>query len=203
MMLTQQGMVFGTPEFMSPEQTQGDTLDRRSDIYSLGLIFYELITGKLPFDATKPVDIMRAHVQQEPLPLTGRAAGRSFSDALEQVVRKALAKKRDDRYATALDFADALKGCLGSNPGAGPAGSAGPAAPVASGAGGTAPAGSTAVGRNAPSAAVSAPPAVHVAHGMTEPPTIPRTKAPLLAIAFGVGLLLLVIGVWVGSSLGR
>ena len=112
MMLTQQGMVFGTPEFMSPEQTQGEQLDRRSDIYSLGLILYELLTGKLPFDAEKPIDIMRAHVQDPPIPLNERVPGKRFSPELEAVIAKALAKKRDDRYETAVDFAQALRGCL-------------------------------------------------------------------------------------------
>ena len=83
MMLTQQGMVFGTPEFMSPEQAQGKPLDGRSDIYSLGVILYELLTGKLPFDAEKPMDIMRAHVQDTAIPLNQRVPGKRFSADLE------------------------------------------------------------------------------------------------------------------------
>ena len=59
--LTQEGMVFGTPEFMSPEQAKGKTLDGRSDIYSLGVILYEMVTGKLPFDARNPTDYIRHH----------------------------------------------------------------------------------------------------------------------------------------------
>ena len=77
MMLTQEGMVFGTPEFMSPEQAQGEPLDHRSDIYSLALILYELITGKLPFDAKTPLDIMKAHVRDAPIPLSQRVPGQA------------------------------------------------------------------------------------------------------------------------------
>jgi len=112
MMFTQQGMVFGTPEFMSPEQAQGEELDRRSDIYSLALILYELMTGQLPFDAKTPLDMMKAHVKDPPIPLSQRVPGLKFSPELEATIAKALAKKPDDRYATAADFAEALRGCL-------------------------------------------------------------------------------------------
>jgi len=113
MMLTQQGMVFGTPEFMSPEQTQGETLDRRSDIYSLGLILYELLTGKLPFKAKKPLDIMKAHVKVAPMTLAERLPGSDFSEELEAVVAKSLEKKPAGRYSTATEFAEALQACIG------------------------------------------------------------------------------------------
>jgi len=189
MMLTQQGMVFGTPEFMSPEQTQGDTLDRRSDIYSLGLILYELLTGKLPFDATKPIDIMRAHVQEPPLPLNGRVPGRSFSQLLCDTIGKALEKKRDNRYATALDFADALKRCLSNAPV-----SARPTAPVAA----TAP--------TAPQQSIdtsSGPVALKRWTEGTEPPTVPVSKGPMIALAVGAALLVLAVGVWLGSLMGQ
>lgn len=112
MMFTQQGMVFGTPEFMSPEQAQGEALDHRSDIYSLALILYELITGKLPFDAKTPLDIMKAHVREAPIPLSQRISGKPFWPELERVMNKALAKQPEDRYETAAKFGEALLGCL-------------------------------------------------------------------------------------------
>jgi serine/threonine-protein kinase len=112
MMFTQQGMVFGTPEFMSPEQAQGEPLDQRSDIYSLALILYELITGKLPFDAKTPLDMMKAHVRDAPILLSQRLPSKSFWPELEAVICKALAKKPDDRYASAAEFGEALRLCL-------------------------------------------------------------------------------------------
>jgi serine/threonine protein kinase len=112
MMFTQQGMVFGTPEFMSPEQAQGEPLDHRSDIYSLALILYELITGKLPFDAKTPLDIMKAHVREAPIPLSQRVSGKPFWPELEVVMNTALAKQPSDRYETAAQFGEALLKCL-------------------------------------------------------------------------------------------
>ncbi len=112
MILTQEGMVFGTPEFMSPEQAQGKILDARSDIYSLAVILYELVTGKLPFDAKTPMDYVTLHVQATPLPIATRALGRTFPPALQGVLDKAMAKRPDDRYASSADFAAALRSVL-------------------------------------------------------------------------------------------
>jgi serine/threonine protein kinase len=116
MMFTQQGMVFGTPEFMSPEQAQGEALDQRSDIYSLALILYELITGKLPFDAKTPLDIMKAHVRDPPIALSQRVPDKPFWPELDAVMAKALAKTPDERYATAEEFGEALRTCLPTPP---------------------------------------------------------------------------------------
>ena len=79
--LTQEGMVFGTPEFMSPEQAQGKTLTPASDIYSLATILYEVLTGKLPFDAKSAMDYIQLHVMAKPIPLSERVPGRTFPAA--------------------------------------------------------------------------------------------------------------------------
>ncbi len=107
-MLTQEGMVFGTPEFMSPEQAQGKKLDARSDIYSLATILYEVLTGKLPYDAKTPMEYIQLHVTKPPIPLDERVPGKRFPAGLSDVIMKALQKKPDDRYLTAQEFAEAL-----------------------------------------------------------------------------------------------
>jgi serine/threonine protein kinase len=76
--LTQEGMVFGTPEFMSPEQAQGKTLTPASDIYSLAVILYEVLTGKLPFEAKSAMDYIQLHVMAKAHPLNQRVPGRTF-----------------------------------------------------------------------------------------------------------------------------
>ena len=119
MVLTQQGMVFGTPEFMSPEQAHGKTLDARSDIYSLGIILYELLTGKLPFDAKQPIEYIQLHVNATPIPLSERRPGTTFPPGLEEVLMAALAKKPEERYASAAEFAAALDSVLQAEAGEG------------------------------------------------------------------------------------
>lgn len=112
LILTQEGMVFGTPEFMSPEQARGQQLDARSDIYSLGCILYEMLTGKLPFDAAQPMDYLALQIRGTPIPLGERVPGLVFPPGLEAVVMKTIEKDPDKRYASAADFAHALKACL-------------------------------------------------------------------------------------------
>lgn len=109
MILTQEGMVFGTPEFMSPEQARGSTLDARSDIYSLACILYEALTGKLPFIAKTPMEYVGKHVTAAPIPLSDRVEGRTFPEGLGKVIEKALAKNPADRFQTAIELAEALE----------------------------------------------------------------------------------------------
>jgi serine/threonine-protein kinase len=116
--LTQEGMVFGTPEFMSPEQAQGKTLDARSDIYSLAVILYEAITGKLPFEAKTPMEYIQKHVVAPPIPLSERAPERSFPPGLWETLRQAMAKAPEDRFQSAIEFAVALRPYAGTQAGA-------------------------------------------------------------------------------------
>jgi eukaryotic-like serine/threonine-protein kinase len=111
--LTQEGMVFGTPEFMSPEQAQGKTLDARSDLYSLATILYEVLTGKLPFVAKTPMEYIQKHVMEPIIPLNQRVPERQFPRELEEVLTKALQKDPDLRFQTAADFAGALAAVIG------------------------------------------------------------------------------------------
>jgi serine/threonine-protein kinase len=110
--LTQEGMVFGTPEFMSPEQAQGKTLAPASDVYSLAVILYEVLTGKLPFEAKSAMDYIQMHVTGKPIPLNQRVPGMAFPVLLEQVMDRALAKREQDRFASAADFALAMQAVL-------------------------------------------------------------------------------------------
>ena len=105
-------MVFGTPEFMSPEQAQGKTLTPASDIYSLATILYEVLTGKLPFDAKSAMDYIQLHVTGKPIPLNQRVPGKTFPTLLDQIVDRALAKRPEDRYEAASDFGLALQHVL-------------------------------------------------------------------------------------------
>ena len=107
--LTQEGMVFGTPEFMSPEQAQGKTLDARSDIYSLAVILYEVLTGKLPFTARTPMEYIQKHVTDPIIQLSERVPDRKFAKGLDEVLAKALQKQPDKRFQSAGEFAEALR----------------------------------------------------------------------------------------------
>ncbi|MEM9192776.1 MAG: serine/threonine-protein kinase [Myxococcota bacterium] len=109
LILTQEGMVFGTPEFMSPEQARGEKLDGRSDIYSLGVILYELMTGKLPFDAKQPMDYINMHINEPPMPLSRRSPMREFPPGLQETLDRALGKKPEDRFESAAAFGQALR----------------------------------------------------------------------------------------------
>ena len=109
--LTQEGMVFGTPEFMSPEQAQGRVLTAGSDIYSLAVILYEVLTTKLPFEAKTAMDYIQAHVTAKPIPIAERT-GKEFPPLLWPVIARALAKEPEERFASAADFATAMQAVL-------------------------------------------------------------------------------------------
>ncbi|MGM0558938.1 MAG: serine/threonine protein kinase, partial [Myxococcota bacterium] len=105
--LTQAGIVYGTPEYLSPEQAQALELDQRTDIYSLGCMLYELITGRVPFSAESPVQILTKHVFEDPPPPSKVAPGK-VAPTMEKIILKAMAKDQDDRFNNALEMFDAL-----------------------------------------------------------------------------------------------
>jgi serine/threonine protein kinase len=102
---TASGGMVGTPAYMAPEQGLGDAGDERSDIYSLGVILYQLITGRLPYDADTPLAIILKHVNSE-LPPPSKFA--DIPEDLERIVCRALEKEPEDRYQTAIAFAQDL-----------------------------------------------------------------------------------------------
>ena len=106
--LTAHNMVFGTPEYMAPEQARGDELDARCDVYAVGVMLYELLTGNVPFTGNTPLNVLTAQLTQEPDKPRTRAPDRAITPALEAVVMHALTKDPSDRYATAQALALAI-----------------------------------------------------------------------------------------------
>src|SRR5690554_5104343 len=107
--LTQAGIVYGTPQYVSPEQAQAKPLDRRTDIYSLGCILFELITGRTPFQDKTPIGILTKHVF-EPAPRPSEVASGPVAPTMEALILKALAKDPNDRFDDAMEMFQALVG---------------------------------------------------------------------------------------------
>jgi eukaryotic-like serine/threonine-protein kinase len=112
--LTQTGSAMGTPAYMSPEQWQGLPLDNRSDLYALGIIAYEMLTGELPFKGDTPYSMMHKHTN-EPPPLVRKSRAEIPQD-MEMVLNKALAKDRAYRFGSAGEFAAAFRAALTNQP---------------------------------------------------------------------------------------
>jgi serine/threonine-protein kinase len=113
--LTQQGAVAGTPRYMSPEQAMGLDVDARTDIYALGLVFFELLTGKQPFDGGSVTEIMQKQVSQ-PMPRLAEVMAELDLPAIDAVIQKATAKKRVERYTDMEAFAADLSNALPTLP---------------------------------------------------------------------------------------
>ena len=108
--LTQQGMVLGTPPYMSPEQFTGRPIDARSDIYSLAVMSYEMLTGKLPFQADTAWEWATQHMTQPPIPIESMAEGMRAPEPMRAAIRRALEKSPDARFQTVKEFNDAFTG---------------------------------------------------------------------------------------------
>ncbi len=106
--LTKTGMIFGTPEYMSPEQAGGKELDHRVDIYALGVILYEMVTGRVPFVGDSFMGILTQHMFETPLPLRKVNPQVEVSSELDAVIFRALAKDPDERYQTMEELAEAI-----------------------------------------------------------------------------------------------
>jgi serine/threonine-protein kinase len=185
--LTQEGMVFGTPEFMSPEQAQGKSLTPGSDIYSLAVILYEVLTGKLPFDAKNAMDFIQLHVTTKPKPINERVPGKTFPPLLWAVIAKALEKRSEDRYESAAEFAHALQAVLNGHTEVPPFG--GGASPKALPSAGALASLAPAVTAPAPSAvAIPAPP-----HS-SPLPQMPASSSPPLGLLVGIAVAFLIVG---------
>jgi eukaryotic-like serine/threonine-protein kinase len=115
--MTETGSIMGTAQYLSPEQAQGHPVDARADLYSIGVVLYELLTGRVPFDAESAVTIALKQVSEEPVPPSHYNA--AVSDQLEDVVMRALQKDPANRFANADEFIVALEQARGIPPGTG------------------------------------------------------------------------------------
>ncbi|MFF1293116.1 MULTISPECIES: protein kinase [unclassified Streptomyces] len=97
--MTQTGMVVGTPQYLSPEQALGRGVDARSDLYSVGIMLFQLVTGRLPFDADSPLAIAYAHVQEEPV--AASQINRALPPAVDALIARALKKNPNERFPSA------------------------------------------------------------------------------------------------------
>ncbi len=113
--LTRAGEVLGTPHYMSPEQCEGDNVDHRTDIYALGVLMYEMVTGHVPHDADTMMGILTKQMYEDPIPPKVRVP--QVSDQLEQLIMRCLEKKPEQRYQTMHEIEDDLRRvCEGQQP---------------------------------------------------------------------------------------
>src|SRR5204863_2174640 len=104
---TDPGAVMGTPQYMSPEQARGQKVDARTDIFSLGVVLYEMIAGRSPFGGVNALEVIGEILKSEPQPL--KSHGAELPSELQRIVSKMLRKNRDERYQTARDLLNDLK----------------------------------------------------------------------------------------------
>jgi eukaryotic-like serine/threonine-protein kinase len=104
--MTRDGTIVGTLAYMAPEQLRAEDVDARTDLYSLAIVFYEMLSGAVPFSAASDYDLMRAQINTQPERLSHRVAG--VDPPIEKALMRALSKKSSDRFASVAEFRDAL-----------------------------------------------------------------------------------------------
>ena len=192
--LTQVGTVLGTPSYMSPEQILGHPVDGRSDLFSAGVILYQLLTGERPF-AGSAATTMQKVLKEDPLPPS--TLNVQVLPMMDAVVRKAMAKRADDRYQTAHEFADAIRA-------AAPAAAAGVARATAAEptiiatATAASPADPTVIATAAPTLvrAPVAPAAPSAASAPAPAPPTRKTSTPVIAAAIAAGVVVVAAVAW-------
>src|SRR5262249_22042593 len=107
--LTQAGAVYGTPQYMSPEQAQDEPVDQRSDLFSLGSVLYAMSTGRPPFRGETGMAVLKRVCDDTPRPI--REVNPDIPEVLAEIVNRLLAKKPADRFASAQEVADLLERC--------------------------------------------------------------------------------------------
>jgi len=188
--LTEVGAIFGTPEYLSPEQAAGDPVDHRTDLYSLGVILYEMLSGRKLFSADTNMKYLHAHMHTAPRPLTTLVPQVGLSPQLDQVVLRALAKNPNERFQSAVELINALTGATSQpailvHPGVVGVGS-GPLPPV------------PAPGTTVPHAITSpfgnpVPPVQYTIPPVTDPEAEEKRKLVVWGLGAAVGALLLLV----------
>jgi serine/threonine protein kinase len=180
---TRDGLIFGSPRYISPEAAQGEKVDPRSDLYSVGVVMYQMLSGEPPFESRKPVQVLMDHINAAPPPLRSRPAAIDVPESVEAIVMKLLGKRPEHRYPTAAAVREALIDAArsaGRPPGpVVPAGaSSGPAAQAQSAHSSSPAAGGLQVASASPAVSAVATP------GSREAPERPRVPTAQAAVGF-------------------
>jgi serine/threonine-protein kinase len=107
------GTIFGTPEYMSPESARGGPIDHRSDVYSMGIMFYDMLVGHVPFHGGSPVEVLSRHIAEPPVPPRQARPDAEISPAAEALIMRAIAKDPAKRQQTMEELREELRGCWG------------------------------------------------------------------------------------------
>jgi serine/threonine protein kinase len=107
---TREGLIFGSPKYISPEAAMGEKIDARSDLYSLGVMMYQMLAGVLPYRGTTPIELLMEHINAQPPPLRSQPGASGVPAELESIVMRLLAKQPDRRFPTAWTTREALEG---------------------------------------------------------------------------------------------
>ncbi len=110
--LTQTGTIFGTPQYMAPEQAAGTAIDKRVDVYSLGIILYEILSGRVPFEADTFMGVLTKHLYEEPIPPRSLSPPVDIPVSVEAIILKAIAKNPDKRFQTMQEFQENIRAVM-------------------------------------------------------------------------------------------